>query len=90
MPDRYMMATIAHTFDGQDISRDKPDLAIIYDQVLGSYVGEWATGFGFVNVRFPIATTHPLTDAEKDFYRGKRIAVGSMSRPILIDEEGAA
>lgn len=88
MSDRYMMATIAHTFDGRDISRDKPDLAIIYDQVPGSYVGEWATGFGFINVRFPIETTHPLTDAEKDFYRGKRIAMGGTSRPILIDEEG--
>lgn len=84
MADRYMMATRAETSRGTDISRDEPSLAIVYGETERGYTGEWVTGLGFVNVRFPKDTTRGLTEAEKDRYRGKLIEVGGMTRPILI------
>lgn len=89
--DRYMMATRARTARitgspaaGHDISRDEPSLAIVYRETETDYIGEWAAGFGFVDVHFPKDTTRELTDAEKALYRGKVIEVGGMTRPILI------
>lgn len=82
--DRYMMATRAETGRGTDISRDEPSLAIIYGEEGCCFVGEWATGLGFVNVHFPKDTTRELTDDEKALYRGKAIEVGGMVRPIVI------
>lgn len=84
MADRYMMATRAATSSGTDISRDEPGLAIVYGETERYYVGEWVTGLGFINVRFPKDTTRELTEAEKARYRGKLIRVGGMTRPILI------
>jgi hypothetical protein len=89
MSDRYMMATQAIHLVG-DISRDVPSLAIVYGETERDWIGEWATGMGFVNVRFPKETTRELTDAEKAFYRTKLIEFGGMTRPILIDEGGDA
>jgi len=89
MPDRYMMATQAIHAVG-NISRDEPSLAIVYRETERDWIGEWATGMGFVNVRFPKETTRELTDAEKAFYRTKLLEVGGMTRPIRIDEEGDA
>lgn len=89
MPDRYMMATQAIHAVG-NISRDEPSLAIVYDETERDYVGEWATGMGFINVRFPKETTRDLTDEERTFYGSKRIEVGGLSRPIdLGKKEGA-
>lgn len=66
-PDRYMMATQAlHTLG--DISRDEPGLAIIYGETETDFIGEWATGFGFVNVHFPKESTRPLTEEERQHY----------------------
>lgn len=90
--DRYMMATRARTAritgspaaGHDDISRDEPSLAIVYRETEIDYIGEWATGFGFINVHFPKDTTRELTDAEKALYRGKAIEVGGMVRPTVI------
>lgn len=70
MPDyRYMMATAAIHKLG-DISRDEPDLCFVHDEDGGDYIGQWVTGFGYVKVRFPKATTRDLTEQEKAHYHG--------------------
>lgn len=85
-PDRYMMATTAIHKLG-DLSRDEPSLAIIYGEADTDWIGEWATGVGLVNVRFPKGATRELTDAEKQDYSGKVIETGGMARPIRIEPE---
>jgi hypothetical protein len=70
VPDvRYMMATTAIHKMG-DISRDEPDLCIVRREDGDDYIGEWVTGFGYVKVRFPKATTRDLTEQEKAHYNG--------------------
>lgn len=81
--DRYMMATKASHGAG-DISRDEPGLCVVDEEYDEHYVGEWVTGFGFINVKFPKATTRELTEAEKEHYRTKTIEVAGLARPILI------
>lgn len=81
--DRYMMATAAMHPVG-DISRDQPSLAIIYGEEREDWIGEWATGIGFINVHFPKATTRELTDDEKAYYGSRFIEVAGRVRPIDI------
>lgn len=85
MTDRYMMATTAH-HDLGDVSRDRPDLAVIYGETETDWIGQWAAGFGLVNVRFPKATTRGLTEAEKAHYRTKVLVTsGGAIEEIRID-----
>lgn len=88
MPDHYMMATAATHHVG-DISRDEPDLAVIYGEHDDHWIGEWAAGLGFINARFPKETTRELTDAEKAYYGTKYVEVAGTVRPIVLGE-GAA
>lgn len=81
-----MMATTAAHPAG-DLSRDTPSLAIVYDEVGEYYIGEWVTGIGFINVRFPKATTRELTAAEKADYGSRFIEVAGRVRPIRIDDQ---
>ncbi len=76
---RYMMATKAFHKLG-DISRDEPDLCIVDSEDTENYIGNWVTGFGFINVKFPKSTTRELTDEEKEKWHGRQIVVGG--RPI--------
>lgn len=76
MPSKYMMATTAIHQLG-DISRDTPDICRIYGEEGADYIGEWVTGFGFIKVRFPKATTRDLTPEEVEHYHGKRYRIGS-------------
>lgn len=69
---RYMMATKALHKLG-DISRDQPDLCLIRDEDGDDFIGEWVTGFGYIQVRFPKATTRDLTDAERARYDGQEL-----------------
>ena len=85
---RYMMATKA-THKLGDISRDEPDLAIIYGEAGEDYIGEWVTGVGFVNVRFPKATTRSLNAKEIAYYRTKVIDTAGSITPIVIDDAQA-
>lgn len=87
--DRYMMATTAHHALG-DISRDEPDLAVIYGETETDYIGEWVAGLGLVNVRFPKATTRELTNAECVHYASKVIDSGGVVKPIVFDPAPAA
>lgn len=82
--DRYMMATSALHKLG-DISRDEPDLAIIYGDSGDDWVGQWATGIGYINVRFPKATTRELTDGERATYSKLVIDEAGSVRPIVFD-----
>ena len=79
MTGRYMMATTAHHQLG-DISRDKPDLAWITSEDGDTYTGAWVTGFGYVNVRFPKATTRELTAEERAHYDGRQVVMGGRPR----------
>jgi len=52
---RFMMATKA-THKLGDLSRDVPDLCAIWEESGNNYIGNWVTGFGFFNVKFPRST----------------------------------
>lgn len=71
---RYMMATKA-THNLGDISRDEPELCYIFEDSETDYIGRWATGFGFVNVKFPKETTRELTEHEMEEYRHVHIGI---------------
>lgn len=89
MADRYMMATTAMHKLG-DVSREEPDLAVIYGEDGGTLVGEWVTGAGFINVRFPKATTRELTAEERALYDGRIVQAGNGAYRINIsNQEGA-
>ena len=66
-PRRYMMATVAY-HRLSDISSDHPTLCDIDSEDEENYIGNWVDGFGFVEVRFPKATTRELTDDEKSYH----------------------
>ena len=74
---RPMMATTAIHKLG-DISSDEPDLCYIHDEDEENYIGNWATGLGFVEVRFPKNTTRDLTDAEREHFSKLRLVVSGM------------
>jgi len=76
MPDRYLMATTATHVLG-DISRDEPHLALIYGEDGDDWIGEWVTGIGYINVRFPKATTRELTAEEVALYDGRVVQAGN-------------
>lgn len=63
---RYRMGTEAHHQLG-DISRDEPSIFYYSAKDEDNYYGAWVTGFGFIKVRFPAATTRALTDDELEW-----------------------
>lgn len=65
--DKYMMATKAIHQLG-DISSDTPDICRVHEEHDEHYVGEWVTGLGFINVKFPKETTRNLTEDEIEKY----------------------
>jgi hypothetical protein len=82
----YRMATTAVHNLG-DISRDEPDLCYVRAESGDDYIGEWVTGFGFIHVRFPKATTRKLTPAEHEKYSGRRMGIGSIvTDPMVIPD----
>jgi hypothetical protein len=83
-----MMATEAFDKLG-NISRDNPDVCVIFEEDEGNYYGNWVTGFGFTNVRFPKATTRELTAEEKDRYDGVGIQIGNGFVQILCVKDQA-
>jgi len=73
---KYMMATKALHKLG-DISRDEEDLCLINSEDNENYIGNWVTGFGFIEVKFPKKTTRPLTKDEIETYNSMHIQIGS-------------
>lgn len=71
---RYMIGKTAIHLTG-DISRPRGDLCIIHGRVGRDYIGQWVTGLGFVEVRFPMNTTRRLTPREKKRWNGRRIGI---------------
>jgi hypothetical protein len=87
---RYRMATTAIHQCG-DISREKPDLCLVHAEDEENYYGQWVRGFGFINVRFPKATTRKLTPEEVERENGRVVGVaGSWHYEIKIDAEEMA
>lgn len=81
---RYMWATKAVHKLG-DISREEGDLCTIHARAGDNYIGNWVTGFGFIEVKFPRATTRRLNAAEKKKWNGKRVGIpGSWSYKIKV------
>jgi hypothetical protein len=82
-----MMATAAHHAVG-DISRDAPHLALIYGEDDDHWIGQWVAGAGFINARFPKASTRLLTAEERARYHGRGIEIaGRTIGQIRIPQE---
>lgn len=73
---KYMMATKAIHQLG-DISREKEDICQIYGEDADNYIGNWVTGLGFIDVKFPKVSTRALTPEEVEHFDGKRLRIGS-------------
>jgi hypothetical protein len=86
LPERYMMATIAHHKLG-DLSRPEPNLALITGEDDEHWIGSWVEGLGYFNVRFPKATTRGLSPAELEQYDGHFLDVGASRYVIRIPRE---
>lgn len=69
-----MMATTAIHMLG-DISRETPDLCIVAEEDDDNYYGNWVTGFGYIDVKFPKSTTKELTPEEVEEYHGKPLTL---------------
>jgi hypothetical protein len=67
---KFMIATDAQHKLG-NVSRNEPDLCVIETEDESNYYGQWVTGFGFFNVRFPKKTTRNLTAEECKQYAGQ-------------------
>ena len=75
--EKYKMATVAHHKLG-DISSDEPDLCFVYAEDENNWYGQWCTGFGFFDVRFPKESTRDLTKEELAIYRKKRVLLNGV------------
>ena len=73
----YKMATKAIHQLG-DISREKPDLCIIFQEDKHNYIGNWVTGFGLVNVKFPKETTRNLTPKEIAYWNSRGVVLSGV------------
>ena len=78
MRNKYMMATKAIHKMG-DISKDELNLCHIHDEDEENYIGNWVTGYGFINVKFPKNTTRELTEDEVTKYNNTHIRLASNS-----------
>lgn len=72
---RHMMATKAYHQLG-DISNDTYDICLVYDEDGDNYIGNWITGMGFIDVKFPKDTTRELTPEEIEYYHGLPTMLG--------------
>jgi hypothetical protein len=71
--DNIRVGTVAYHKLG-DIGRDEDFFAVTGEDA-DNYYGNWLTGLGFVNVRFPKATTRELTDAERTMLAGQSVVI---------------
>lgn len=78
MRDNLMMGTVAWggpKATEYDISRDEPDYFAAWSETDENYVGNWITGFGFFDVRFPKDTSRPVTDEEWEWFLSNPVAI---------------
>lgn len=77
-----MMATTAIHMLG-DISRETPDLCIVAEEDDDNYYGNWVTGFGYIDVKFPKSTTKELTPEEVEKYDGQLLTLNGEFFPTI-------
>ena len=75
-----MVATTAIHLTG-DISRAEPDFCWISGEEGTDYIGSWRTGYGFIEVRFPKATTRKAGKNEKRRVKRERIGIVGFGVP---------
>ena len=69
-----------------DISRSEGDLCYIHGEDQDNYIGNWVRGFGFIDVKFPKATTRELTDEEIKYWNKRAIWISDgPSIPLKVD-----
>lgn len=73
--DGIRWGTIAHTRNGDDISREDGDFFYVDEEKEDSYIGRWLTGYGFVEVTFPKRTTRKLTWTERSWLRDNPVVM---------------
>lgn len=61
----YIVATTAIHKLG-DISREAEDVAIVSQRDSEHYCGNWVQGFGFIDVKFPIASSRVISKTEAE------------------------
>lgn len=94
------MATTAIHSAG-DISRNPPDICQIFSKDTKNYIGNWVTGFGFVDVKFPKSTTRKLTKKDIKKYHGMMLGMSDMvcflnltgekvGKHVTLEKNGAA
>lgn len=72
--EKFKMATTAIHQLG-DISSDEDDLCCVYAEDENNWYGQWVTGLGFFDVRFPKSTTRDLTEKETEKYSKLRLYI---------------
>lgn len=75
-----MKATLAfHTLG--DVSSDRLDWCVVTEEDAENYYGHWLTGLGFFDIRFPKATTLPITEEDQETLDAlvPRLRVGGLS-----------
>lgn len=80
---KYMMGTKAYHLLG-DISSDKFDLFIAKEETDKFWIGNWVTGFGFIDVLFPKETSRGLNQEEIDYYNNSWVRLNSQP-PIKLN-----
>ena len=63
---RVKMGTKAYHKLG-DISRDEPGYFYYHAADGENYYGQWLTGYGYINVRFPKSETRDMTEEEREY-----------------------
>jgi hypothetical protein len=62
----------------------------VYSEDGDNYIGNWRTGFGYINVHFPKDTTRELTAEERDKYASKVVVdPGGFESPATAGKEHA-
>jgi hypothetical protein len=73
---KYMMGTEAYHQLG-NISSDEYDLFYAQAETDKYWIGNWVTGFGFINVCFPKETSRELTQEEIEKYNKQAIQINN-------------
>lgn len=74
---KIMMGTEAYHNLG-NISRDDYDWFLAESQTPDYWVGQWRTGFGFINVVYPKSTSRELTEEELVHYKSQKFSIGGL------------
>lgn len=59
-----------------DISRDNGDFIVVRKTVGSNYIGEWLTGYGFIDVQFPVDSCRNITDEERAWLLEHPVTIG--------------